>query len=94
MYIILLIMILGFNEFVHVITSPILLFLTIVLGGTFYVLYLLNMMGPAKRVMEALLHTSLSTLQQWVAEQMSKPAERGSNAPADPIRSTTKSKDD
>ena len=72
MYIILLIMVLGFNEFVHILTSPILLILTIIIGIGGYVLYMLNLMGPAKKVMEALLHTSLSTLQSYVSEQMNK----------------------
>ena len=79
MYIILLILVLGFNEFVHILTSPILLFLTIIIGAGTYVLYMLNMMGPAKRVVETLLHSSLSTMQHYVTEQMNRTHE---NAPS------------
>jgi hypothetical protein len=84
MYIILLIMVLGFNEFVHILTSPILLLLTIIIGIGGYVLYMLNLLGPAKKVMEALLHTSLSTLQTYVSEQMNKQQENKNAAAEKP----------
>ncbi|GAM25534.1 hypothetical protein SAMD00019534_087090 [Acytostelium subglobosum LB1] len=45
-YIILLLCILGFNEFIAVITNPLLLVLTILVGSGAFVLHKLNMTGP------------------------------------------------
>jgi len=72
MYVIVLIIFLGFNEFITVLTNPLLLFVTIivVIGG--YVIYLLNLGGPFRRVLESLLHTSLSGFQQWLSIQMNR----------------------
>ncbi len=80
MYIMILILLLGANEFLYILTNPLLLMLCVFVGIGGYVLYMLNMMGPAKAVMEALLHTSLSTLQQYVVEQMNKQQTPATNA--------------
>eukprot|EP01133_Synstelium_polycarpum_P007405 gene7405-8657_t len=45
-YIILLLCILGFNEFIAIITNPLLLILVILLGAGGFVLYKLNLTGP------------------------------------------------
>jgi len=72
MYVIVLILVLGFNEFLTVLTNPILLILTIFIGVGGYVIYLLNMGGPFRRVVESMLHTSLSGFQQWMSNQLNK----------------------
>jgi hypothetical protein len=71
MYIIVLLIVLGFNEFIQVITNPILLFFVVVLGGTGYVLWVLNLMGPAKSIIEGLLQASFSGAQGWITDQIS-----------------------
>jgi len=70
MYVIVLIMILGFNEFITVISNPLLLILVVMLGVGGYVIYILGMGGPFKRAIEAVLHTSLSGFQQWLSNQV------------------------
>jgi len=72
MYVIVMIIILGFNEFLTVISNPLLLILTIMIGVGGYVIYLLNMGGPFRRVVESVLHTSLSGVQQWLSGQLNK----------------------
>lgn len=70
MYMIILLIVLGFDEFLHVITSPVLLILTIMIGVSLYVVYLLNLGGPAKQIATTVLSTSVSGLQSFIADQM------------------------
>jgi len=70
MYVIVLILILGFNEFIALITNPILLILTIIICVGGYVIYILGLGGPFRRVVESFLHVSLSGFQQWLSTQL------------------------
>jgi len=72
MYVIVMLIVLGFDEFVHVITNPLLFMLFALLGITFYVLYLLNLLGPVRKALEHSLNASLSGLQAYLSEQMNK----------------------
>lgn len=72
MYVIVLLLVLGFDEFIHVVSNPLLFVLVASLGVGIYVINLLNMGGPVKRMVEALLHTSLSSFQGYLSEQMHK----------------------
>lgn len=72
MYVIVLIIILGFDEFIHVISNPLLALFLIILGGLLYVIYLLNLIGPVRTVIETLLHTSLSGIQAYLSQQINK----------------------
>lgn len=67
-YIFLLIFVLGFNEFIFILTSPMLLFLTILIGISLYVIYLLNLGGPAQKIFQTVLQTSLAGLQRHAAD--------------------------
>jgi len=69
-FVIILILILGFDEFWAVLTNPLLLILTILLGGGFYVIYMMNMMGPAQAVLQGLFRTSLKGLQVMIQKQL------------------------
>lgn len=70
MYVIVLLIVLGFNEFITVLTNPILFFLVTLAGVGFYIIRMLNMQGPFMRVIETVLHTSLSGVQAWYSDQM------------------------
>jgi len=73
MYVIILLIVLGFDEFMSVITNPLLLILIVLLGAGGYVIYMLNLGGPAKRILETLLYTSASGLQRYLSDQVMKP---------------------
>jgi len=70
MYVLLLIIILGFNEFLMVLQNPLLLILLIVIGIAGYIIYILGMGGPFRRVLESVLQTSLSTFQTYLSAQL------------------------
>jgi len=72
MYVIVLIVVLGFNEFLTVLSNPLLLMFVIILGATGYVIHFLGMGGPFRRVVESMLFTSLSGFQTWLSAQVSQ----------------------
>ncbi len=84
MYVIVLMLILGFDEFVHVISNPILLLFIVMLGIGVYVIHILNLSGPVKTVIETLLNTSLAGFQKWLSDQLSQ-----HNIPANNNNNTT-----
>ena len=67
-YMLLLLVVLGWNEFWHILTSPILLFFTIILVVAGYVIYLLNLGGYAKQVAGIFLQTSMAGVQNVVQD--------------------------
>jgi hypothetical protein len=70
MYIIVLLIVLGFDEFLHVVTNPLLFLFVAFIGGSIYVIHILNMGGPVKKAVETLLQTSLSGVQGWLSQQL------------------------
>jgi len=48
-YLIVLLLVLGFDEFMSILSNPLLLILCIVLGVCLYVIYILNLGGPVKK---------------------------------------------
>eukprot|EP01119_Soliformovum_irregulare_P011576 TRINITY_DN2914_c0_g1_i1.p1 TRINITY_DN2914_c0_g1~~TRINITY_DN2914_c0_g1_i1.p1 ORF type:complete len:755 (-),score=268.17 TRINITY_DN2914_c0_g1_i1:49-2313(-) len=69
-FVIILILILGFDEFWAILTSPLLLILTVMLGGGFYVVYMMNMLGPAQSILQGLFRTSLKGAQVMIQKQL------------------------
>jgi hypothetical protein len=72
MYIVVLIMVLGFDEFIHVVSNPILFFFCTILGIVFYVLYLLNLVKPVITALETMLQVALSGVRVWLTQQLNQ----------------------
>jgi hypothetical protein len=62
--------VLGFNEFVWIITNPILLLLLIILGVGGYILAQTNMWGPAQKAAMLFMRTSMASLNEFVVHAM------------------------
>lgn len=93
-YMLLLLLVLGWNEFWQVLTSPILLFTTIVLAATGYLIYLLNLGGYAKQIAGIFLQTSMTGVQNVVQDLVNQtshaqvsPAPANSLSPTDSLSS-------
>lgn len=65
----LMIIMLGFNEFMHVLFSPMLLFFLVLVGLGLYAAYFFNLGGPTFKVAVSLLQSSVSQSRQYVLEQ-------------------------
>lgn len=67
-YVYLVILVLGWNEMMIVLRNPLLITLCILLGGGIYVLYALNLVGPAQIVAVRLLEEVSGQVKDWVRE--------------------------
>jgi len=67
-----LVVVLGFNEFVAIISSPLLLILTILLGIGGYIIYMLGLTGPAQQVLVALIKSGLGTINSLIQQAISQ----------------------
>jgi len=71
-----LLVVLGWNEFWSILTSPIYLMFTIFFGVTGYIIYMLNLAGPAEQVLRGVGRQVMTVMQQKIAES-SKARQQG-----------------
>lgn len=72
-YIYIIIMVLGWNEFLAVIRNPLFFLLILVFGGAIYVLYTLNLLKPAIVVVQRMVDEGISQgktkIKEWVIDE-------------------------
>lgn len=79
-YIYLIILVLGWNEFMAILRNPLFFTLLILLGGAVYVMYLLNLLKPAMAVGQRMLDEALDIAKQKLKEfVIDDPAQHGHN---------------
>jgi hypothetical protein len=67
--------ILGFNEFIDLISNPLLLILVILIGVGCYVVHMLGLSAPAIKVVGQLFASSLGGLQKLMTDAMANKAQ-------------------
>lgn len=72
-WVLILILVLGWNEILYVLTSPLTMVLAVLGGGAFYAVYVTNLIGPISRVIE-LVSRELLVLVQKAMEEANRPA--------------------
>ncbi|EAL44464.2 GTP-binding protein putative [Entamoeba histolytica] len=66
LYLIVLVVFFGFDEFIAILTNPLLFILTLIIGGGVYIGYKLNLGGVAKNYIQYLLSMSLSSTMEYL----------------------------
>lgn len=72
-YVIVLIVILGWNEFMAVMRNPLLILFALMVGASAYVTYSLDLWGPMMSVGQAMSNRALEVGKEWLREALKQP---------------------
>eukprot|EP01120_Amphizonella_sp_Union-15-10_P012420 TRINITY_DN5509_c0_g1_i1.p1 TRINITY_DN5509_c0_g1~~TRINITY_DN5509_c0_g1_i1.p1 ORF type:complete len:468 (+),score=107.22 TRINITY_DN5509_c0_g1_i1:843-2246(+) len=72
-YIILLILFLGFDEFIAVLKNPFLLIFVVFFGGAFYIAYMLGLFPILKPIFDSAFGTGFALAKNWAAQKVAGP---------------------
>jgi len=72
MYIIMLLLVVGFDELLYLLSHPLLLIVVLLLGGMFYLLNLLNLTSPMKTLFNTGFHLTWRAATELVSEQLNR----------------------
>ncbi|ORX84913.1 root hair defective 3 GTP-binding protein [Basidiobolus meristosporus CBS 931.73] len=89
-WVIVLLIVLGWNEFISILSNPIYLVFTIFAGITSYIVYALNLVGPINRILKGVFNEAVAQINASLTEPKLNPPHLAKPQVEDEIEMTTK----